>query len=434
MKSRVLFLLLSVALFAQEANSLKWWKHFGDTTLVGVVDYGIANNKNLQASKKRTDQAMEQAKLNRSLLFPNLYANGRWNGGDLNGSTMPGANDKDMMNSASVSLDARYNISSLGEEMQQYKVAQRAFEAQAQDHLDAELRSSIQIVKLYFDAVYSKGQIAILAEQKATAEQLLKLTQMRYSKGQTSGLALLQQKQQLASVEASIPPAQLQYQNSVEYLAAITFLSIDTLYSLIPDTLPVLEETIESDFTIEHRPDLAAAQLRTESAKAAFNKAKLTLVPDVAITGSAGWDYGDPGSAQWENMWNVGAQISMPIFTGGAIVSGYREGRNGYDAAVASKEQAWSDAEAQLTNSLTEERSYRAQVNAYSTQFEASQAVYDESLRQYRNGLVEYIEVLASINALQQSEIILLGSTRNLLQARLNIVLAIGGVLPASLN
>lgn len=434
MKSKLLFFLLSVTLFAQENDTLPWWNHFGDVALTGIVEYGIENNKTLQASKKRTDQALEQAKLNRSLLFPNLYANGRWNGGDLNGSTAPGASDKDMMNTASLSLDARYSISSLGEEMQQYKAALRSYEAKAQDHRDAELRSSVQIVKLYFDAVYAKGKIAILGEQKKTAEQLLKLTQMRYAKGQTSGLALLQQKQQLASVEASIPPAQLQYQNSVEYLAAITFLSIDTLYSLIPDTLPVLKKSIESEFTIEHRPDLAAAELRTESAKAAFNKAKLALVPDLAVTGSAGWDYGDPGTAQWENMWNVGATVSVPIFTGGAVIAGYREGRNGYDAAVASKDQAWSDAEAQLTNSLTEERSYRAQVDAYSVQFDASRAVYDESLRQYRNGLVEYLEVLASINALQQSEIVLLGSTRNLLQARLNIVLAIGGVLPESLN
>ncbi len=436
MKNKLFTLLFSIAVASSaiESQSLSWVTQFDDLTLTKIVNHGIDNNRNLQASQKRTEQVFQQAKLNRSLLFPNLYAKGRWNGGDLNGTSQPGTTDTDMMKTAAVSLDARYNVSSLGEEMQQYKAVLNNYKAQMQDHKDAQLRTSIQVIKLYFDAIYTGSQVKILEKQKQTAETLLQLTQKRYNLGQSSGLALLQQKQQVASIKASIPPAKLQHSNSMQFLSATTFLSVDSLQALLPDTLPFLHKDIDSTVTIEKRPDLVAVALREESAKASFAKAKLTLIPDLSISGSAGWDYGDPGTAEWEKMWNIGATISVPIFTGGAVVAGYKEGRDGYEAAVALKEQAWADAQAQLTNSLTEEHSYREQVSAYNAQLEASQAVYDESIRQYRNGIVQYIEVLTSINALQQTEIIQLQSTRNLLHARLNIIQSIGGYMPSKTN
>ena len=286
---------------------------------------------------------------------------------------------------------------------------------------------SIKIAKLALDGSFAKSQIRILEEQKKSADQLLELVKLRYELGERSGLALLQQKQQTASAEASLAPAKLQYQSIIHQLVATTSLSKNEIEQLIPDSVPTLDD--QPQFTIENRPDLSAAEYRELSAKSAFSKAKLTTLPTVAITGSTGFDYAEPGTAQWEKMWSVGASVQVPLFTGGATVAGYREGRAGYYAASAALAQNRMDAQAELDNALAEESSYRVQLQSYINQYESSKALYEESLRQYRSGLVEYLEVLNAVSSLQRTEITLLQSKRNLISARLNCIAASGGTV-----
>ncbi len=434
MKNKLLLtlLLLSSCISAEMSEQSEWWMQFDDATLTNIIDSGIANNQTIQASRSQVDRSYQVTKLNKSQLFPSLYGNGRWN----NSATAPRDKDyptfDDKSVTASLTLDARYSVSSLGKEMQAYRAAKHAFYAQEEDHKNIVLQSSTQMAQLYFDAVFAKGQLRILQKQKENAEQLLELTRKRYEVGQSSGLALLQQRQQLASVEATIPPAQLQLQNSLEYLAAATFISSEILTEMIPDSLPELNEITGSSYSIERRPDLASSEYREASARASFAKAKLTALPTLSLTGSTGFNYNDLYSKEWNDTWSIGASISVPIITGGAIASGYKEGRAGYQAAVATSSQAWQNAQAELTSALTAERSYRDQYNAFLNQYESSEAVYNESIRQYRNGLVQYIEVLSSINMLQQSEITVLRSSNQLLKARLNTIKAVGGVVPSN--
>ncbi len=427
-------LLLSISLSAQENETQQWWNLFEDETLTEIIDSGVINNQTIQASRAQVDRSHQVMKLNKSQLFPTLYGNGRWNNSATaqRDADYPTFDDKSV--TASLTLDARYSVSSLGKEMQAYRAARQSFYAQEEDHKSIVLQSSTQMAQLYFDAVFAKGQLRILQKQKENAEQLLELTRKRYEVGQSSGLALLQQRQQLASVEATVPPAELQFQNSIEYLAAATFISSEKLSSLVPDSLPELDEIVEQSYSIDHRSDLASSEFREAAARAFFAKAKLTALPTLAITGSTGFNYNDVYSKEWNDTWSIGASISIPIITGGAISSGYKEGRAGYRTAVANSSQSWQNAHAELTNALTAERSYRDQYNAFLNQYESSEAVYNESIRQYRNGLVQYIEVLSSINMLQQSEITVLRSSNQLLKARLNTIKAVGGVVPSNVQ
>jgi multidrug efflux system outer membrane protein len=430
-----LILLLTILTFLATAkednsNSKNWWTIFGDTTLNKIVELGLSQNHSLKSVSSKTDQTIQQSKIIRSQLFPSVYANGRWNTSDMNGysGSRDGSSTPDEMNIGSLTLDARYRLDSWGEELQQYRSAKLNGKAREADLESAKLKLAIKATSLYFDAIFTKSQVSILEKQKSTAEKLLELTDLRYKKGESTGLVLLQQKQQLAAITASIPPATLQHKNSVEYLSAITLIPVDSLYPIILEILPTITPK-EREFSIESRPDLIAASFREESAKANFSKTKMVLIPTLEVTGSAGYDYANPGTDEWEQKWAVGASVTMPIFAGGAILSGFKEGRANFEAASFTKDQVESDAKAQLANAITEESSYRTQVEAYQNQFNLSIKLYDESLREFRNGLARYLDVLAAVNSMQQTEITLLRSKRNLLNARINVIEAVGGNL-----
>ncbi len=423
--------ILYCAVLAGSASAeSNWWNQFGDSGIDSLVEIGLKQNKSVVASKERLNQTEEQAKLYRSQVLPSIYGNGRVGRSDLNGSTIP--TKADYMSTGAVSLDARYVVSSLGKEAQAYRSANFLAKSKEEEHRQIELAQSIKITKLALDASFAKTQIHILEEQKKSSDQLLELVKLRYERGERTGLAFLQQKQQAATASASLAPAKLQYQSIVNQLAATTSLSVDQIEPMIPDSLPELAPA--QGFSVENRPDIAAAEYREKSAKAAFSKAKLTTLPTVAITGSAGYDYADPGTAEWEKMWSVGASVQVPLFTGGATAAGYREGRAGYYAASAALDQNRVDAQAELDNAIAEEESYRIQCESYTIQYDASKAVYEESLRQYRNGLVEYLEVLNAVSSLQRTEITLLQSKRNLISARLNTISASGGSVQSNLK
>ena len=441
MRNKILILsifLISIVWSKDNSNSKYenlWWRDFSDSTLNKIIDSTITNNKQLESVRKKSEQARAQSKIIRSQLMPIISANGRWNTTDINGYSMggaPGTPLPNQINSGSVTLDAQYKLDSWGEELQQYRSAKLQALAAEANFNDLELNTIIKVTTLYLDVIFTKNQLEILGVQKKTAQDLLKITESLYKTGQSSGLILLQQQQQLASVEASIPPAELQYQNSLEYLAAVSFMEVNTLKSSIVGNLPDLKEIDTSLLSINNRPDIIAAQLNEKSAKANFSKTKLVLIPTVSVNGSVGYDYSDPGTSQWEDKWQVGAQVSVPLFTGGAIASGFVEGRSNYQSAKASNEQVNSDAKAQLQNAITEENSYRAQVEAYSKQFKSASSLYNESLKRYRLGETSFLDVLAAINTKQMTEITLLRSRRNLIKARLNIIKAAGGNITAT--
>ena len=430
MKNKLLILFFVSILPAKEIlDSIhnEWWKTLNDSSLIFIVNNTVQENKTLQSLRSKIKQMDAQSKVVRSQLLPSIYANGIYSNGDLNGyAGVPSQKLPDYSTMSSLTLDGQYRLDSWGQSMQQYKGAKYLTQATIEDYKNNELEITTKVVGLYLDAIYTKKQIDILNKQKETSQKLLELTKNRYTSGVGKGLSYLQQKQQLITIEASIEPAILQYKNSLEYLSAFSYLPVDTLKSLISSSLPTLSEDDSLVLAIDKRPDIKSAELRELSAEANLKKTKLVTVPVIAINGSIGYDYGDPGTADWEKKWAVGAKLTMPIFTGGAIVSGLREAKAQKSSATETKEQIINTAKAELQNSITEEQSFENQLKAFTDQYEITKQVYEEAVREYSNGFATYLDVLTAISTLQNTEITVLKTKRNLLQSKLKVIKATG--------
>ncbi len=215
MSKKILFITFcAVAIMSKEIqnNQNSWWTIFNNTNLNYIVENGLKNSHSLKSSVSKTKQTHESTKIIRSQLLPSIYANGRWNSSDINGyQGSPNSKQPEFMNNGSISLDARYRLDSWGEEMQQLKSYRYIAQASRAELENSKLIFAIHTTNLYFDAIFTKVQIDILLKQKMTAEKLLDLTKLRYENGESSGLTLLQQKQQVAATTASIPPAKLHH-------------------------------------------------------------------------------------------------------------------------------------------------------------------------------------------------------------------------------
>lgn len=431
MRNLLLLILIKVAfLNATQISIDNWWEQFNDSAMNQIISHGMKENRSLMASAARVEQSDEYTKIIRSQLLPSLYGNLRVSKSSVD-EEFP--NFDSGFTTASVSLDARYKLDSWGEELQQWRSIKLSGKAKEIDHQNTEMKISINMVSLYFDVIYAKNQKKILLKQLKNAEDLLTLAKSRYEKGISSGFVLLQQKQQLASVNAMIPPADMQLRNTIQFLSAMTFIPAEKLESLLPDDFPSIPKYDGNENDINDRYDILAAKLREESAKAAFTKTKLSIVPSIDLTGSIGFGYTDPSpmipgdTGGWSDNWTLGASISLPIYTGGAIMAGLKESRAAYRAAIAATEQIEKDAIRIVKNAYVTENSYRDQMKAFENQQNASEELYLEALNQYKLGLISYSDVLISLNSFQQSQITFLGSIKNLLNARLSVIEATSG-------
>jgi outer membrane protein TolC len=107
---------------------------------------------------------------------------------------------------------------------------------------------------------------------------------------------------------------------------------------------PVLTDSLdtqEPDITreqavsraLESRPELIALRARLEASRLQLTSARSALFPD--LNASSGIGYQSNDASAWRQDWNVGVNLSVPIFQGGALVAAVDQAKAGVDQAAA---------------------------------------------------------------------------------------------------
>ena len=179
---------------------------------------------------------------------------------------------------------------------------------------------------------------------------------------------------------------------------------------------------------IERRPDVAAAWSRYEAARRREQAAWRATLPDVGVSAQTGRSSIDIIEAETERTWAVGANVSIPLMTGGAAASGLMAARAETDGLHLAAGQVLLEAVAEVESALATEQGIAGQRQALDAQVEAAQLAYDEAVRLYGSGLTSYLSVLSTMSALQQAELSRLQAHRDHLSARISLSTALGAV------
>jgi len=135
----------------------------------------------------------------------------------------------------------------------------------------------------------------------------------------------------------------------------------------LPDTLPV---TLPSTLARE-RPDIRAAEALLHQASANVGVATANLYPRFAISAGAGSErtrIADVVSGL--NIWNVGLNLTQPVFHGGELRAKKRASEAAYDAAFAGYRQTVLQALQQVADAM---RAVEADASALQSRDRAAQ-------------------------------------------------------------
>jgi len=340
---------------AQTASfaDLPWWQVFEDPQLQELIRTALKQNYDLQLATERIDAERGQLAITRSSLFPQVQGNGNFTGGKEQ-------TFQTKYNFLSLTADAAFQLDLFGR-------LRRATEAaRAQVLATEEARNTVTLTLVsdvasdYFTLLQMDLELQITQNTVKTQEGSVKLTSFRLEHGVATKLDVLQAQQVLDTANAQIPDLERQIGQEED---AISILLGDypkgvsrgrplEEQSLPPDVPAGLPSTL-----LERRPDIREAEQILIAANADIGVAKAEFFPQISLTGSGGGGFGRSSAfsslmGSQVGIWSYGAQVSQPIFTGGALRGNLRFAESQHEQALTAYKQAIQHAFGDVSDAL----------------------------------------------------------------------------------
>ncbi len=407
---------------------LPWWQVFQDPQLQELIRTALKQNYDLQLATERINAARAQVAISRSRLFPQVQGNGDFSGGKEH-------NFQTKSNFLLLTADAAFQLDFFGG-------LRRATEASRAELLATENARQTVILTLvsdvasaYFALLQLDLQLQITHETVKTQQDSVKLTNLRVEHGVATRLDVLQAQQVLDSANAQIPDLERQIAQEENAISIL----LGNYPQAVPLGRPLVEQPLPPEVPpglpsslIERRPDIREAEQVLVSANAEIGVAKAQFFPQISLTGSGGGSFGRSSAfsslmSSQVGIWSYGAQVSQPIFTGGALRGNLEVAKSQHQQALISYRQTIQRAFGDVSDALIGyEKFHQVRVRQEDTVKDLQESVRLSNLR-YTGGTTTYLEVLDGQRSLFSAELTLAEARGTEYQSLVQLYRVLGG-------
>ncbi len=425
---------------AQPSDQLprdQWWQLYHDRELDQLQQKLLANNADLAAALAHYRQAQAFELQSRSELFPTISAdaNGqRYRQSDtkpLRGPlTGPNASPS-TYNSFTVGAEADYELDLWGRVRNTVEAGRDEALAAAADLASAQLSLQAQLADNYIVLRGTDLQLALLQQSIAAYQKALQLTQTRHDGGLASGLDVARAQTQLSSAKSLWSQALARRALSRDAIAVLVGDSADQ-FTLVAQTtaigLPQLPASVPSAL-LQRRPDIAAAERRVAAANARIGMARAAYFPSLTLSAQGGFQSAAyPGLLAAPNhFWAIGPILFETIFDGGRRKAGVAAARAATDEAGARYRGVVLNAFAQVEDNLAQLDHVGAAMADQKDAADAAQHSLDLAMDRYKQGAVDYLDVVQAQTAALDARRSLLELDTQQLRASVQLIRALGG-------
>jgi multidrug efflux system outer membrane protein len=183
---------------------------------------------------------------------------------------------------------------------------------------------------------------------------------------------------------------------------------------------------------LERRPDIREIEQDLIAANAEIGVARAAFCPQISLTGAGGGAFGRSTlftglMSSQTGIWSYGAQVSQPIFTGGALRGNLRLAESQHRQEVIVYKQTIQLAFRDVSDALIGYQKLHEVRVAQETTVKDLQNTVDTSLVRYRGGITTYLEVLDGQRSLFTAELALAQARGNEYQSLVQLYKALGG-------
>jgi multidrug efflux system outer membrane protein len=402
----------------------QWWNAFGDPVLTQLIGQALANSPDLGIAAGRVDEARAAERLARAQLSPTLSAGlPTTDARALNAFGVASTNL-----TAQPSLTASYDPDLFG----RLRNASAAARAQllasegARDVVRLAIASSVASGYITLRAL--DARLAVARDTLAARGDALRIARRRAETGYTSNLELHQAEGEYRATEQLIPQAQLaitRQEDALSLLLGDTPRAIQrgaALTALVPPPIP---DGLPADL-LRRRPDLFQAEQTLVAADRSLDSARAALLPNIALTGSAGVIL-STALANPVGIFSIGGSVLSPLFDGGRLRANVDLNAARRDQAAFSYRRSALTAFREVDDSLAGVQRSGEQAVAIRGQRDAYAAALRNASNRYRAGYSSYLDQLDTQRGLLTAELALVQANADRLTSYVSLYQAMGG-------
>jgi len=415
----------------------KWWVIFDDPALDDLEEQALAANQNLAAAAARLQEARALQQATRAGLFPTIDAGF----GPTREKVSPASQlQPDGGNIPAQTLwraqaTASYEVDLFGRVSDAVRASRAESEQSAALLRSVQLSLQADVAANYFKVRELDAELQVYAQNVSLREQALKLVQSKFGAGDIAELDVARAKAELATARSDAMTAERQ-RATAEHSLAVLLGKAPSEFSMASNPLRPVQIRIPPGLPsalLERRPDIAAAERAMAAANARVGVAKAAYFPALSITGAAGFESATLADLfKWSSRAFIlgplaGTALTVPIFDGGRRAGNLANARAVFDEDVAKYRQQVLQAFQEVEDNLSDLRILEQQVQTQDEAVQASSRAATISRTQYREGAVNYLDVIDAERTVLQSQTTAVQLTGLQAAATVNLVRALGG-------
>jgi NodT family efflux transporter outer membrane factor (OMF) lipoprotein len=427
------------------ADLARWWEEFNDPVLTRLANRATGANLDLRLAESRIREARALRRVAESGAWPTVDVSGSYSrsrtsenaiapssqasGGSpfFSGST----NGQDLFRSG---FDSSWEIDVFGGIRRSVEAADATIEATIEDRRDVLVTLLGDIARNYIDLRGFQRRLAVATNNLEAQQESLEIIRVRFEAGLASDLQVAQEEAQVNITGATIPALEALAKQAAHRLDVLLGIQPGTLWAElsaeapIPALPPEAHVGLPSEL-LRRRPDIRRAERQLAAATAEVGVATADLYPKFSLSGFFGVQ--SVSASTWfsapSRFWNIGPTIRWPVFDAGRIRANI-EVRNARQAQALTQYEktvltAFEEVENALVSYAKEQTRYQSLMKAVVSTRRA--LVLSDEL--YKNGLIDFLNVLVSQRELYLAESDLAQSEATMATNLVALYKALGG-------
>jgi multidrug efflux system outer membrane protein len=386
---------------AQQASiaDLPWWEVFKDPRLRQLVQTALANNYDLRIAVTRIEQSRQIAAQARSQYFPFLNYGVAASEGKNEFAGAVVSNEGQTRGTFLAAASVAWEADLWGRIRRENEAARAQYLSTEQARRAVMLSLVSDVAQAYFELLDLDLQLDIAQQTTDSFSQTVKLFENRLEGGVASKLDTSRAEAAQAAAAASVPELERQIAIKENQISVL----LGSNPGPIPHSAKLLDQVVPPDIPsglpstlLERRPDILAAEEQLRAANAEIGVATANFFPKIGLTALFGRASSplDSLSSGEATVWSIAANLSGPIYQGGALRAQKRQAVAVWEQSKLQYSQTAQLAFQDVSNALVSRIKYEAirveQVRAV----EAYQVSVKVSLQRYVAGKASYFEVL----------------------------------------
>lgn len=394
--------------------SSDWWTLFHSAPLNELIEHSLTNNPDLAAAQAALLSAREGVLAQRGVYYPTVSGEFSATRQGQSGVIAPTlASNALAYNLFTPQVTVSYVPDVFGLNRRTVESAEAQAEAVRFQMIATYNTLTANVVVTAIQQGSVQLQLEATRQLIDIDANVLQILRYQFEKGYANGVDVAAQESQLAQVKATLPPLEKQAAQLRDLMATLAgdFPSqapagnFELTSLQLPQDLPV---SVPADL-VRQRPDVRQAEADLHDASAKVGIARANRLPNITLTANTG----SSASAINElftsgtGFWAVGADLTAPIFQGGALLHQERAAKAAYVQAASQYRSTVLAACQNVADTLAALSTDADELKAAATAADAAKTALDLAERQWKDGYAGYVVLLSAQQAYQQARITL---------------------------